>query len=285
VSDVRTVSPKRRLRRIVAAALVAIAALTAGASAHADDAPTTPEALFQRGAEAVQRGEHGTAIDAFEALADRGFFHPDASYDRGIAYLLRVRAGADRPGDLGRAAAAFEEALLLRPSDHEADAALDRVRAELTRRRARKSRSSMDARPTLDRLVVGLASEQTWGLAALVASLLLAAGLVLRRRPAGRAHVTGSVLAPTAAVALLALVPLTLGARHLRRTARPGVIVVDEVYLADEEGKSRGGDPVPEAAAVEAAERRGGLVYVRWGAMAGWIPLGSVRLIGPDTTR
>jgi len=96
-----------------------------------------------------------------------------------------VRAGADRPGDLGRAAAAFEEALLLRPDDHDADVALDRVRAELTRRRARKSRSSMDARPTLDRLVVGLASEQTWGLFALLASLLFALGLVLRRRPKG----------------------------------------------------------------------------------------------------
>ena len=273
-----------RLRRILLAAIVA-AATIGGAAARAEDAPATPEVIFQRGAEAVQRGEHGTAIDAFEALADRGFFHPDASYDRGIAYVLRVRAGADRPGDLGRAAAAFEEALLLRPGDADADAALDRVRAELTRRRARKSRSSMDARPTLDRLVVGLASEQTWGLAAIFASLLFAAGLVLRRRPTGRAHVAGSVLAPTAAVALLALLPLTLGARHLRRTARPGVIVVDEVYLADEEGKSRGGDPLPEAAAVEATERRGGLVYVRWGAASGWIPLGSVRLIGPDTTR
>ena len=143
----------------------------------------------------------------------------------------------------------------------------------------------MDARPTLDRLVVGLASEQTWGLAAFLASLLFAVGLVLRRKPSGRAHVAGSVLAPTAVVALLALVPLTLGARHLRRTVRPGVIVVDEVYLTDEAGKSRGGDPIPEAAAVEASERRGGLVQVRWGAFSGWIPLGSVRLIGPDSTR
>lgn len=265
--------------------IVAAATISATPAARADDAPVSPQAIFQQGAEALKRGEHGKAIDAFEALADRGFFHPDASYDRGIAYILRVRAGADRPGDLGRAAAAFEEALLLRPDDHDADAALDRVRAELTRRRARKSRSSMDARPTLDRLLVGLASEQAWGLAAILASILFALGLVLQRRPTGRAHVAGSVLAPTAFVALLALVPLTLGARHLRRTARPGVVVVDEVYLADEEGKSRGGDPIPEAAAVEATERRGGLVRVRWGALTGWIPLGSVRLIGPDTTR
>ena len=274
-----------RPRWILVAAIVAIATIGGAPPARAEDAPATPEAIFQSGAEALKKGEHGKAIDAFEALADRGFQNPDASYDRGIAYVLRVRAGADRPGDLGRAAAAFEETLLLRPDDHEADVALDRVRAELTRRRARKSRSSMDARPTLDRLVVGLASEQTWGLAAFFASLLFAVGLVLRRQPTGRAHVAGSVLAPTALVALLALVPLTLGARHLRRTARPGVIVVDEVYLTDEDGKSRGGDPIPEAAAVEASERRGGLVQVRWGAFSGWIPLGSVRLIGPDSTR
>ena len=277
-----------RLRSILAATIVAAATISRPAPARADDVPATPptpEAIFQSGAEALKKGEHGKAIDGFEALADRGFFNPDASYDRGIAYVLRVRAGADRPGDLGRAAAAFEEALLLRPDDHEADVALDRVRAELTRRRARKSRSSMDARPTLDRLVVGLASEQTWGLAAFIASLLFALGLVLRHQPAGRAHVAGSVLAPTALVALLALVPLTLGARHMRRTTRPAVIVVDEVYLTDEDGKSRGGDPIPEAAAVEASERHGDLVLVRWGAFSGWIPLGSVRSIGPDSTR
>ena len=62
-------------------------------------------------------GEFGKAIDDLEHLADRGFVHPDASYDRGVAYVMRVRGGAERPGDLGRAAAGFEEALLLRPHD------------------------------------------------------------------------------------------------------------------------------------------------------------------------
>ena len=37
-----------------------------------------------------------------EALADQGFVHPDASYDRGLAYVMRYRAVAARPGDLGR---------------------------------------------------------------------------------------------------------------------------------------------------------------------------------------
>ncbi|MFO0757299.1 MAG: hypothetical protein U0359_12460 [Byssovorax sp.] len=240
----------------------------------------TSEELFARGAQALGKGEYGAAIDAFEALADQGFVHPDASYDRGLAYVMRVRAHAERPGDLGRAAAAFEETLLLRPGDHDADLGLDRVRAEVTRRRSRGSKDDIDVRPTLDRLVVGLGSEQSWGLSALVASLLLAIGLVLWRRT-GRAHVIGAVLAPTAAIALLLFVPLTWGARHLRLSTRPGVVVVTEVTLLNEDGTPRPKETIPEAAAVETGERRGGMIHVRWGSSEGFVPLGSVRLIGP----
>ena len=191
--------------------------------------------MFKRGAEALSKGEYGAAIDDFESLADQGFAHPDASYDRGLAYVMRVHAGADRPGDLGRAAAAFEETLLLRPGDRDADLALDHVRAEVTRRRARKSKDEVAVRPSLDRLVVGLASEQAWGLSALAASLLFSVGLVLWRRT-GRAHLVGAVLAPTAAVALLIFIPLTWGAHHLRVATRPGVVVTSEVTDVEVKG-------------------------------------------------
>ena len=67
--------------------------------------------MFKKGAAALGRGEYAAAIDTFEALADQGFVHPDASYDRGIAYVMRFRARGDKAGDLGRAAAAFEETL------------------------------------------------------------------------------------------------------------------------------------------------------------------------------
>jgi hypothetical protein len=251
-------------------------ALAAPAAAHADD---TPEQLFAKGAAALARGEHGLAIDSFEALADQGFVHPDASFDRGLGYVARYRAQAGKPGDLGRAAAAFEEALLLRPGDHDADVALDLVRAEVTRKRAGRTKDAVDVRPTLDRMVVGLLGEETWGLFALVASLGLAVGLVLRPR-AGRAHIAGSILVPTAAALLLALVPLTWGAHHLRLTTRPGVVVVSEARLVDEEGRQRGGEPVPEAASVEVGERRGGLLHVRWGATEGWLRAPDVRVLG-----
>jgi hypothetical protein len=272
---------------ILPAALLALAALLTPSLSLADG--DAPEALFQRGAEALKKGEFAAAIDTFEALADQGFVHPDASYDRGLAYVTRVRARAERPGDLGRAAAAFSEALLLRPDDRDADAALDAVRAEVTRRRSRRSKDAIDARPTLDRMLVGLASEETWSLAALLASVLLATGLVLARRPAEGAapspsrtpaQVAGGVLVPLAIAALLVLVPLTLGARWLRVNTRPGVVIASEVYLTDDGGRAKGGEPVPEAASVETGERRGGLVHIRWGATEGWAPAASVRLLG-----
>ncbi len=258
------------------AALLAALSITAAASA-ADP----PEALFQQGALALARGEYGVAIERFEAMSDLGFAHPDASFDRGLAYVARVRAGADRPGDLGRAAAAFEEALLLRPGDQDADRALDLVRAEVTRRRARRNKDTASVRPTLDRVVVGLASERTWSLLALAASVLLAVGLALRQRPRGVLHVTGRILAPTAVVLLCVLVPLALGARQLRLTTHPGVVVVPEAHLVDESGTALGGDPIPEAASVEVGEARGALIHVRWGATEGWVTSGSVRLLGP----
>lgn len=261
-------------RKLAAAVLIAMGAISGSARAEGE----SPDQLFAKGAAALGKGEYAAAIDTFEALADQGFEHPDASYDRGLAYVMRYRAQAGRPGDLGRAAAAFEEALLLRPDDHDADAALDLVRAEVTRRRARKRKDAVDVRPTLDRIVIGLADEETWGLAAFVASLALALGMALRPRP-GRAHIAGSILVPSAVVLLLVLLPLTYGARRLRLTTRPGVVVAAEARLTREDGQALGGDPIPEAASVEVSERRGGLVHVRWGATEGWIPAADVRVI------
>jgi len=239
------------------------------------------ETLFREGSEALTKGEYATAIERFEALSDMGFVHPDASYDRGLAYVARLRAGADRPGDLGRAAAAFEETLRLRPEDLEADRALDIIRAEVTKRRSRRGKDATTVRPTLDRVVIGLASERTWSLLALVTSILFALGLFLRRASVGGLSVAGRVLAPTALVFFFIFLPLTLGARSLRLTTRAAVIVAPEVHLVDDAGTAKGGDPIPEAQLVEAGELRGGLVHVRWGSTEGWIPAGSVRLLSP----
>lgn len=250
--------------------------------APASRAESRADELFREGTEALARGAHAAAIERFEALSDMGFVHPDASFDRGLAYVARVRANDDRPGDLGRAAAAFEETLLLRPDDTDADRALDLVRAEVARRRSRRGKDVQTVRPTLDRVVVNLASEQTWSLLALSSSALFSVGLFLRKSATGAASVAGRILAPTALLLLLVFLPLAAAARHLRSTTRPAVVVVPEVHLVDENGTALGGDPIPEAHTVEAGQIHGPLIHIRWGAIEGFIPTGSIRVLAAE---
>lgn len=260
------------------AALALVGALVWVGAEPLAAAAEEPQVTFERSVEALKKGDFSTAISELEALGDRGFVHPDASFDRGLAYVARVRAGADRPGDLGRAAAAFAEALALREDDREASAALDAVRAEVARRRAKQGKEVLQSRPSIDRTLVGLLSVRAWSIASFVASLVLAIALILRRRQ-GALHVAGSVLTPMAAGALVLLVPITAGARHLRDTTRQGVVVVSEAHVTDELGTTKGNDPIPEAASVEVSERRGANVHVRWGSLEGWVPAASVRVI------
>jgi tetratricopeptide (TPR) repeat protein len=274
-------SSRSSARAVLVSLLVAATTATVATIARAGD--EDPSALFDRGAKELDKGQYGAAIDDFEQLADSGFVHPDASYDRGVAYLMRVRAKADRPGDLGRAAAAFEEALRLRPDDRDADAAVDAVRAEVTRRRSHHAKDTIDVRPTLDRMIVGLVSPEAWMAAAMVASILAAIGIALRASSRRRFDIAGGVIAPLALVALVVLVPLAWAGRVLRATTREGVVVTSEARLVDEAGKSLSNEPIPEAASVEVGERRGALVHVRWGGAEGYVEASSVRLLAePD---
>lgn len=233
---------------------------------------------FERGALALEAGRFEEAIAELEAHADREAPHPDASYDRGAAYVLRVKSGAERPGDLGRAAAAFEEALLARPEDVEARRALELVRAEIARRRARSGKGVVLATPSIDRAVVGLAEPRTWAGAMIACGWLLAVGLVLRRRP-GASELAGLLAASVGAIALLGLAPIAMWADHLERTRRPAVLVAREAYLSDAAGAPLGGDPVVEGARIELAESDGGRARIRYGAREGWVPLETVRVL------
>ena len=55
---------------------------------------TIRRALFATASKALHEGRAGDAIGAFETLADGGVVDAVASYDRGLAYALRVRIGA-----------------------------------------------------------------------------------------------------------------------------------------------------------------------------------------------
>ncbi|MBL8741734.1 MAG: hypothetical protein JNK04_11590, partial [Myxococcales bacterium] len=181
------------------------------------------------------------------------------------------------PGDLGRAAAGFEEASRLDPNDADAVRALDLVRAEVARKRSRQDKSDTIVRPTLDRVVAEQLSPTSWSLAAIAASVLMSIGVLLRSRPSGFMHVAGTLLAPISLIALLGLAPLAYFSRELAETTRPGVVVVVEAALQDENGANTDAPAIPEATLVELSERRGDNVLVRWGSYEGWLPHESVR--------
>lgn len=271
---------KRSVRRALAAAVLVTAGLGSAAAAE----PTT-EQLFRDGTTALTRGGFDEAVDYFELLSDRGFVHPDASFNRAAAYVGRAGSSAARPGDWGRAAAALEEVLRLRPDDAEARGALTRLRAEISRRRSRSGADPVVARPALLRAVVGVVSERVYAILALLGSALLTAGVALRvGSRAERVRLTAAIGCGVGALLLVLGGGLAALARHLRVSAEPAVVVVSEARLMDETGtpvspKQVEHVAVPEGASVFVRERRGRLALVEWGTTRGWVTLGDLRFL------
>ena len=267
-----------RGRWLAAVALVVVTGVSAPVVAQTT---LTTEQALQQGAQALDRGAVREAVDTYEAYADYGAPHPDVSFSRGVAYLARARErSTEQPGDLGKAAAAFEETLLLRPDDSAAEAALEAVRAEVARRRARRGVAlEVAVSPGALRALAGVVSENVWALIALAGSLALALGIALRRAH-GIARLVSGVTLVLGGLALVVAAPLTAYARYLRRDVGVGVVVVDEARLVDERAVPvAGGQSIPEAARVDVFERHGSLVRVRWGQVAGLIPASSLRVV------
>ncbi|HXK19966.1 MAG TPA: hypothetical protein VNG33_19280, partial [Polyangiaceae bacterium] len=164
------------MKALVCGLLAMLLLLVAAATARAE----TPEQGYTAALAALKKGAHNEAIDRLELLADQGVVNADASLLRAAAYLARADSSGSQPGDLGRAAAALSETLLLRPDDAQADRALDAVQTEIARRKS-KQQESVVVRPRLSRAMAGLLPEQAWALLAALSSLAIAAGIVLRR--------------------------------------------------------------------------------------------------------
>ncbi|HET7544630.1 MAG TPA: hypothetical protein VFK05_32395 [Polyangiaceae bacterium] len=249
--------------------------------------PSESEQDFAAASQALKRGAYTEAIDRLELLADRGFVHPDASFNRAVAYVERARSSAANPGDLGRAAAALSEVLLLRPTDEDAELGLSRIRAEISRRHVREGVAPVMARDSLGRAATSLFPENVWACLALIGSVLLTVGLALRRFvQSTSAGLAGAIGIGLGAFLLLAGAALTAGARHFRLTSSPAVIVADEARLLDESGKplaqkraSAESMTVPEGASVYVLERRPSLYRVAWGGSEGWLNPGQVRIL------
>lgn len=247
--------------------------------ARAAAADASPEELFREAVASLQRGAFDDAVDRFESLADRGFVHPDASFNRAVAYVERARSSAARPGDLGRAVAALEETLAARPNEPEAEHALERIRGEIARRRARQGADPVMAKSSLSRAVVSALPERIWALFAALGSLLAAAGMAARSLARGpRLRLSGTTAAAIGALLLVAGGGFARAARHYRLTSRPAVVVVPDARLLDEAGRplsQKGGQPehvsAPEGTSLYVRERKGGLARIEWGTTEAWI--------------
>ncbi|AKV03879.1 hypothetical protein AKJ09_10542 [Labilithrix luteola] len=247
--------------------IAAFLAFGISGSAHADtdsgtnaeaavDTERDPARLFEASVDALAKGHAATAIAGFESLGDHGVVDPVVSYDRGLAYAARVRAGAEQPGDLGRATHGFEEARdLTKDSALAADAsrALTDIRAEIARRRARAGDPvEFEHGASFGRSIVTLLDENVWAVLAGIFAAALAVGIVLRARAtAPRAKVAGNTTAAVAGGLLLVTSLVLYFARDARLHLREGVVVIEGAHLLDDRHVALGGvAPIPEGARV-----------------------------------
>lgn len=266
--------------RPVAALLVALALGAVAAPVRADGLPSE----FQAARTSIEQGAYADAIDRLELLADRGVVHPDASFNRAVAYVGRAHSPQRQPGDLGRAAAALAETLSLRPDDAEAESALENVRSEIARSRARGGGTPLTARPRLARAIVGLAPEAVWGTLAALGAFVLAWGLALRLLVKRASLAVPAALSIGIGALLLVLGgSLTAMARNFRLNSTLAVVIVPEARLLDASGRplpvtaAAESSIAPEGAEVYVLERRAGLTRIEWGSHEAWVVAGQVR--------
>lgn len=246
-------------------------------SSHEDLDPT---ALWRRAVDALAGERPGEAIAALEALGDRGVTDPVVSYDRGLAYAARVRAGSgsEQPGDLGRAAHGFEEA---RDLSH--DAALVRdatsavvaVRAEVARRRSRAGDPiELESGTSLGRSLVRLLPENAWAFLAALFACGLTLGIAVRSRATvKRVAVTGTTLCAVSGGLLVVTALVLSSARDVRLRVREAVLIAPSTRLLDDKHVAFVSvAPLPEGARVELLDEGADFAHVLAGRAVGWVP-------------
>jgi tetratricopeptide (TPR) repeat protein len=274
------------------AALLGLALGWSSAARAASPAPSAED--LARVEAALGKGAFSEAIAQLEQWSDQGFVHPDASFDRGVAYLGRAESTARRAGDFGQAVAAFEEARYLDPSDEEAAVILERIRQDLGERRAKHDADGVVARPRLLRAVLDLIGEDVWAVVGAIGATSLGAGLAARLwARAQAARLAGAIAAVVGLGLALLGAGLALAGQRLRTSTTPAVVVAEEARLENESGKplraSRGAstlgeasDRAPEGTLVHVAETRGSRLRVEWGDADAWLEARHVRRLAPQ---
>lgn len=243
---------------------------------------TDPKALFRAATDALAGDRPAEAIAKLEALGDRGIVDPVVSYDRGLAYAGRVRAGAEQPGDLGRAAHGFEEARELsrdRALVADATTALAAVRAEVAKRRSRAGDPiELEHGVSLGRSIVKLLPENAWAVLGALCSAALAVGIVLRARArVKRLKVAGTTTSAVAGGVLVVMALILQAARDVRLHVREAVVIAPSTRLLDDKHVALlSVAPLPEGARVQLLDEGADFAHVVAGRAAGWLPSSAV---------
>jgi hypothetical protein len=226
----------------------------------------------------LSQGAFDQAISGFEQFSDLGLHNPAASFNRGLAYIQRAETPKRHPGDLGQAAAALREAVLS-GFGPESERLLQSVREKIAHDRAQRHKDPVAAEAPIGWALARLLPENFWAGCALAGSLLLTAGLWLRRAPAeSPKKLAGQVAIGVGLGGILLFGGLAASAQHLRRTTQEAVVVKTEAQLLDEHGKptqarkvGADADEIPEGASVYILEQQGNLARVRWGSAEAWV--------------
>jgi len=264
---------KEALRR-KAASVAVLVSLCSAASALGAPAP---DPRLADATAAIQSGRLDQAIATLEAAADSGDVHPDVSFSRGVVYLRRALSESSKPGDYGQAAAGFREALLLRPGDGEAELALEQTRLAVARRSATEGEQVQDTLGLGERALLWL---DPWTLfwTSIVASGLVAIGLVLMRAKRDLLRTAGSLVAGIAGLVLVVTAPLAWLAERTATSLELGVVISERAPLLDDAGRARKGlAPLPEATEVRVLESRGPLLRLSLGEGSSFVRAEQVR--------
>lgn len=268
----------RRAPAFVGLALFASLVVRGGLSYAAE-----PSDGLARAEEHLRANRPTEAIAELEGLADLGHVDPAISFDRGLAYALRVQNGPATEGDLGRAVLGFEEARALSSNEKtraDSEAALTSLRSEAAKRRSRGGEPpDVEEGLSLGRSVVHLLPEMVWFFAAIAFSLAFTSGLVLRRRALlrGEASQLGVLLGVASLPLCLVTTASGLGARGERLELREGIVVRAGVRPFDDRHIVKTGvDTLPEGAKVRILGLEEGFVRFRRGAVEGTLPRDAV---------
>jgi hypothetical protein len=233
---------------------------------------------------ALQQQDSARAVALFEGLADEGTLDAAVSFNRGLAYALRART-QPQPGDLGRAAHAFEEARSLTRDAAlrvDAEAALAQVRSEIARERGRSGAApAMQPAPPVLRTVSATFPEDVWALGCLLSCAGLCVALGLLGATSRNARVGSRIAASVMATTLFSCALMLWVARAARTELTSGVVIAKEVRPADARHVPIASEsPVPEGTRVDILGGEAGWTQVRLSSGPAWISSDAILTLG-----